>query len=186
MKSSKTLAEQIFEAEERLAQEEEEDAELDTRPVHKQRLRIELIPDKIRENCPSLYMHYGILYHEHTPIKPGDNNALLQMVDDYRARVDQQASLWIYNRLRESAPVLSSRYILLNKKYAWDKNTAQVVRIKRDMLTTKDSTTKLLKELYRRKNEQSGDARRVGQSISGEDGGGLQSGSGDDGGQTHR
>lgn len=79
--------------------------------------------DRIREVSPSIYRIGNMLFHEHDLIKLGNKTQMLALIDLPDIRLTDAQTAWLYNRLYESAPVLSDRYIRVSRDYVWDAKT---------------------------------------------------------------
>lgn len=100
-------------------------------------------PSIILDKHPAIYQWHGQLYHEHRVIKMGDKNYLFRLIDRPDAKLNNSQAIWLYNRLLELAPPMSSRYILVSDRLVWDKQTAELIRVELfdNVVTTKDKTT---------------------------------------------
>ena len=87
--------------------------------------------DRIREVSPSVYKRAGMLWHEHEPLSRHDSRTILALIDDPEVRMSLAEQMWIYNRLEESAPELSERYVRVSRDYVWDSKTGDLLDVKR-------------------------------------------------------
>lgn len=87
--------------------------------------------DRIRDVSPSIYKRADTLWHEHEPLRRNDSRAILALIDDPDVRMSLAEQMWIYNRLEESAPELSERYIRVSRDYVWDSKTGDLLDVKR-------------------------------------------------------
>ena len=87
--------------------------------------------DRIREVSPSVYKRAGMLWHEHEPLNRNDSRAILALIDDPDVRMNLAEQMWIYNRLEESAPELSERYIRVSRDFVWDSKTGDLLDVRR-------------------------------------------------------
>lgn len=98
---------------------------------HRNGSRAEGYLDRIREVSPSVYKRAGMLWHEHEPMSRYDSRTILMLIDDPDVRMNLAEQMWIYNRLEESAPELSERYIRVSRDFVWDSKTGDLLNVKR-------------------------------------------------------
>lgn len=112
--------------------------------------RAEEYLDRIREVSPSVYKRADMLWHEHDPLSRHDARAILALIDDPEVRMSPAEQMWIYNRLEESAPELSERYIRVSRDYVWDSKTGDLLSAKRLMkkgwFTLSDKDTRRMRD----------------------------------------
>ena len=99
--------------------------------LNRPRTRADEYLERIREVSPSVYKRAGMLWHEHEPLSRYDSRAILALIDDPGVRMSVAEQMWIYNRLEESAPELSERYIRVSREYVWDSKTGELLDAKR-------------------------------------------------------
>lgn len=106
--------------------------------------------DRIRDVSPSVYKRAGKLWHEHELLSRYDSRAILALIDDPDVRMNLAEQMWIYNRLEESAPELSERYIRVSRDFVWDSKTGDLLDVRRLMkkgwFTLSDKDTRKIRD----------------------------------------
>ena len=106
--------------------------------------------DRIREVSPSIYKRAEMLWHEHEPLRRNDSRAILALIDDPDVRMNLAEQMWIYNRLEESAPHLSERFIRVSRDFVWDSKTGELLDVKQLMkkgwFTLSDKDTRKIRD----------------------------------------
>lgn len=85
--------------------------------------------------------------------------ALMRLLDHPQAKLDYPAAAWLFERIKERAPVLNSRYILVSNEFVWDRDEAKLLPVFVPPKTTNDTKAKERIEEY----DERRSVERVGQ-----------------------
>ena len=102
----------------------------------------------------------------------GDTRQLVRLLDHPQARLDYAATAWLFERIKERAPRLNERYIMVSEDFIWDRQGSKLITI-----TVPPKTTNNIKS---RKRLEKYDERRSVEGVGQDDGGNpIYTGEGD-------
>ena len=112
------------------------------------KLTVEDYPARIFRLHPSIFQKDGRVFCGRIHITP-NRKLLLSLLDMPDASLSASACEWLFNRIKELAPQIDERYIVISDEYVWDRKTAQMVPIDvfPNLISTNNEST------LRRKND---------------------------------
>lgn len=122
---------------------------------------IETAPDRFFLLHPSTCRIGEHIVCDHEVVKD-DARQLMRLLDHPRARLSYSEAAWLFARIRERAPALNDRYIVVSEQFVWDRETASLLPMTLGIKTTNNEKTR------ERLNEQRGSFEGVGEADGGE------------------
>lgn len=126
-----SLADEILDATNRAA----------NRVAHIESISVEDYPDRFFELHPSTYMKDGYILCENEVLCP-DQKTLMRLLDHPRAKLDYAATCWLFERIKERAPILNDRYIVVSEEFMWDRVESRLIPLPPYPKTTNNKTTR--------------------------------------------
>lgn len=102
---------------------------------------IETAPDRFFLLHPSTCMvdQYVVCDHEVVTI---NQKQLMRLLDHPKATLNYAEAAWLFERIKERAPRLNERYIVLTNEYMWDRETASLIPLPPNVKTTNNRKTR--------------------------------------------
>lgn len=102
---------------------------------------IEAAPDRFFLLHPSTCWvgQYIVCDHEVVVDSP---KQLMRLLDHPRARLNYPETAWLFERIKERAPKLNERYIVVSNEYIWDRETARLIPLPARAKTTNNLKTR--------------------------------------------
>lgn len=116
------------------------------------KLSVEDYPDRFFDLHPSTCKKDGYILCDNQVIS-ADPKLLMRLLDHPRAKLDSASAYWLFERIKERAPVLDDRFIVVSEHYMWDRWTSQLLLLPSDAKTTNNKTTRRRLEDERRRVE---------------------------------
>lgn len=110
-------------------------------PLQSDEFSIETAPDRFFLLNPSTCRVGEHIVCDHEVIYD-DTKQLTRLLDHPRARLSYSEAAWLFARIRERAPILNDRYILVSNNYIWDRETATLLLAAPGVKTTNNKKTK--------------------------------------------
>ena len=116
------------------------------------KLSVEEYPDRFFDLHPSTYKKDGYILCDNQVIS-ADPKLLMRLLDHPMAKLDYAVAYWLFERIKERAPVLNDRFIVVSEEYMWDRQTSQLLTLPPNPKTTNNKTTRRRLEDERRRDE---------------------------------
>ena len=101
--------------------------------IRKNKMRqAEYILFRIRILHPAIFSYNGKLYYDFSEIKPKLTD-ILMLADSPLETISLAQAIWIYNRLRDTAPPLSNEYIQVSRDCIWSTKESKLKRLRNDV-----------------------------------------------------
>lgn len=102
---------------------------------------IETAPDRFLSLNPSTCRVGEHIVCNHEVVRD-DPKQLMRLLDHPRARLSYSEAAWLFARIRERAPKLNDRYIMVSNDYIWDREEASLLPAAIGVKTTNNKKTK--------------------------------------------
>lgn len=102
---------------------------------------IETAPDRFFLLNPSTCRVGEHIVCDHEVVKD-DQKQLMRLLDHPRAKLSYSEAAWLFARIRERAPALNDRYIMVSNDYIWDREEASLLPVVMGVKTTNNKKTR--------------------------------------------
>lgn len=104
-------------------------------------LPIEEYPNRFFEVHPSTYKRDEYIICDNEVLTP-DTKLLTRLLDHPLARLNYAKTCWLFERIKEMAPPLNDRFIVVSEQYMWDRVEARLLPRPLRAKTTNNKTTR--------------------------------------------
>lgn len=110
---------------------------------------IETAPNRFFALHPSTCRVGDYIMCDHEVVSD-DVRQLIRLLDHPRAKLTYSEAAWLFTRIKERAPALNDRYIVVSNGLVWDRETSSLFSLLPGTKTTNNNKTKERLNEYRR------------------------------------